>query len=262
MIDINNWQLPDYQIYEFRKKKTKYCICIPVLNEGEKIKRQLESMLPYSEIADIIIADWGSTDGSTDINYLKRFKVRSLLTLKEKGRQSTQLRMGFSYSLKQGYKGIIQMDGNNKDGEEGLVKFIKAFDEGYDYIHGSRFIKGGKAINTPLIRWLGIRYIFSPLLSLAAKFWFTDVTNGFRAYSRKYLLDDRVKPFRRLFNKYELLFYLPVRAGQIGMEMKEVPVTRKYPYNQKTPTKITGIYGHSDLLMTAIKVALGTYNPT
>ena len=262
MIDSNNWQLPDYQVYEFRKKNTKYCICIPVLNEGEKLKKQIERMLPFSKTVDIIIADWGSTDESTNKDFLRKYNIRALLILKGKGRQSTQLRMGFSYAFKQGYEGIIQMDGNNKDGEEGITRFIKAFDMGFDYIHGSRFIKGGKAVNTPLMRWLGIRLIFSPLLSLASGFWFTDVTNGFRAYSRKYLLDPRVKPFRKLFNKYELLFYLPVRAGQIGMRMKEIPVTRKYPYNQKTPTKIVGIYGHGDLLITAIKVALGTYNPS
>lgn len=258
----SNWQIPNYRVYEFRKKRTKYCICIPVLNEGEKFRKQIERMLPFSKIVDIIIADWGSTDGSTSKDFLRKYNIRTLLTLKEKGWQSTQLRMAFSYALKQGYDGIIQVDGNNKDGEEGIMQFIKAFEDGFDYIHGSRFIKGGRAVNTPLVRWLGIRLIFSPLLSLAARFWFTDITNGFRAYSRKYLLDDRVEPFRKIFNKYELLFYLPMRAGQISMKIKEVPVTRKYPYNQKTPTKITGIFGHGDLLMTAVKVALGIYNPS
>lgn len=261
MIDTSKWQLPDYQVYEFRKKNTKYCVCIPVLNEGEKLKKQIERMLPFSKMVDIIIADWGSTDGSINKDFLRKYNIRALFILRDKGWQSTQLRMAFSYALTQDYEGIIQMDGNNKDGEEGITRFIKAFEDGFDYIHGSRFIKGGNAVNTPLIRWLGIRLIFSPLLSLASGFWFTDVTNGFRAYSRKYLLDSRVKPFRKLFNKYELLFYLPVRAGQIGMKMKEIPVTRKYPYNQKTPTKIVGIYGHGSLLMTAIQVALGTYNP-
>lgn len=261
MIDTTSWELPKFQLFEFKKKKTEYCVCIPVLNEGEKIKKQIDRMKPISSKVDIIIADWGSTDGSTDKKFLKRNNIRALLVLKDKGRQGTQLRMGFSYALKEGYEGIIQMDGNNKDGEDGILKFIKAFKRGFDYIHGSRFTTGGQAINTPILRWLGIRLIFSPLLSLAAKFWFTDVTNGFRAYSRRYLLDNRVQPFRKIFNKYDLLFYLPVRAGQIKMKATEVPVTRAYPSNQRIPTKIVGIYGHFDLLLTAIKVALGLYNP-
>lgn len=257
------WYVPHYQTYEFRKKKTKYCICIPVINEGEKIQKQLQKMLPSSKIADIIIADWGSTDNSTDKILLENTNVKTLLIkTKPFGRQSSQLRMGFAYALQQGYKGIIQMDGNNKDGTEGIIKFIQALDAGYDYIHGSRFIKDGKAINTPWIRWIGIRFIFSPMLSLAGKFWFTDITNGFRAYSSKYLLDRRVQPFRNLFNKYELLFYLPVRAGQLKLKIKEIPVTRRYPFNTHIPTKITGLKGHIDLFITAVKVALNLYNPT
>lgn len=261
MINTTHWQLPKFQLSEFKRKKTKYCVCIPVLNEGEKIKKQIERMRSIANAIDIIIADWGSTDGSINKSFLRKNNIRTLLVLDCIGQQSTQLRMGFSYALKQGYKGIIQMDGNNKDGEDGILKFIEAFNQGFEYIHGSRFIKGGQAINTPILRWLGIRLIFSPLLSLSSGFWFTDVTNGFRAYSRKYLLDSRVQPFRKKFNKYELLFYLPVRAGQIKMKMTEVPVSRTYPRNQKVPTKIVGIYNHLDILFTAIKVALGLYNP-
>ena len=143
------WQLPAFSIYQFRKKKTKYCICISVLNEGNRIKNQLEKMVPYSNMADIIIADWGSTDGSMDEKFLKKCNVRILLSLQSPGNQGTQLRMGFSYALKQGYAGIIQIDGNNKDDVDAIPKFIKFLDEGFDYLQGSRFIKEGLAVNTP-----------------------------------------------------------------------------------------------------------------
>jgi len=95
MINKNIWQLPSYQIHQFRKKASKYCVCVPVLNEGEKIRKQLQRMLPFSKMADIIIADWGSTDGSTDPKFLKKMNVRTLLTLKSPGKQGTQLRMAF-----------------------------------------------------------------------------------------------------------------------------------------------------------------------
>lgn len=255
----NNWQLPKYEIFEFRKKLTKYCICIPLLNEGKKIKTQLKKMVPYSKITDIIIADWGSTDGSTQKKFLKKYNVRTLLIKKSPGRQSTQLRMGFAYALRQGYEGIITIDGNSKDGIEKIPDFIKGLEKGYDYLQGSRFKKGGKAINTPTLRLLGIRLFFSPLLSAAAGFWFTDITNGFRAYSSKLLLHPKIKPFREVFVRYELLFYLPVRAAQLGLRVKEIPVTRKYPKDQ-IPTKITGLGNHFNFLITALKVAFGYYN--
>lgn len=255
-----NWQLPNFKILEIKNKSTKYCICIPVLNEGEKIKKELKSMLPYSKKADIIIADWGSSDGSTNPKFLKKMGVRALLTLKSPGRQGTQLRMAFSYAIKQGYMGIIQIDGNNKDGVEAIPDFIKGLDDGFDYIQGSRFIKGGKAINTPLIRLAAVKFLGSPLLSLGAGYQYTDITNGFRGYSKKYLLHPSVQPFRDVFNKYELNMYLTVRANQLGLKTKEMPVSRAYPMG-KVPTKIGFFSGNLDFLFSMIKAAAGFYNP-
>lgn len=255
-----NWQIPNYKVFEFSKKKTKYCICIPVLNEGEKIKKQLERMLPFSKLADIIIADWGSTDGSTEPQFLKKMRVRILLTLKSPGNQGTQLRMSFSYALLQDYDGIIQIDGNNKDGVDAIPKFIKGLNEGYDYLQGSRFIKGGRAVNTPIIRLLAIQWLGSPILSLGAKYWYTDITNGFRGYSKKYLLHPKVKPFRNVFIRYEFNMYLTVRANQLGLKTKEIPVERAYTKG-KVHTKISFFKGNYNFLITMLKAALGLYNP-
>ena len=256
----NHWQLPKFEVQEFKKKQTKYCICIPVLNEGEKIKKQLEKMISFSKMADIIIADWGSTDGSTDPKFLKKMGVRTLLTLKDKGKQGTQLRMAFSYALKQGYQGIIQIDGNNKDGVEAIPNFIQALHEGYDYVQGSRFIKGGSAINTPPMRYLAVRILAAPILSLGAHYWYTDVTNGFRGYSKKYLTHPKVQPFRDIFVAYELNMYLTVRANQLGLKTKEIPVERKYEKG-KVHTKISLFKGNSNFLLSQIKATLGFYNP-
>ncbi len=56
--------------------------------------------------------------------------------------------------------------------------------EGYDLVQGSRFIRGGHAINTPPVRYAAVRLIHAPVISLAAGQWFTDTTNAYRAYSR------------------------------------------------------------------------------
>lgn len=255
-----NWQVPKYEYKEFFKKRTKYCICIPVLNEGEKIKRQLERLLPLSKMADIILADWGSTDGSTTPEYLKKMNIRTLLTLKSPGRQGTQLRMAFSYALTQGYEGIIQIDGNNKDGVEAVPHFIRELDCGFDYIQGSRFVKGGRAINTPLIRHFAVKILAAPVLSMGAKYWYTDVTNGFRGYSKKYLTDPKVQPFRDIFVNYEFNMYLTVRANQLGFKTKEIPVERKYAKG-KMHTKISFFSGNLNFLLSQVKAALGFYNP-
>lgn len=253
-------EIPKYELTEFHKKKTKYCICIPVLNEGEKIKKQLKKLHPYSRLVDIIIADWGSTDGSTESKLLKKMKIRTLLTLKGPGKQGTQLRTAFFYALKEGYKGIIQIDGNNKDGVEAIPNFIKSLEDGFDYIQGSRFVEGGKAVNTPPLRYLAVRLLASPILSLGAGYWYTDVTNGFRGYSKKYLTHPKVQLFRDIFVNYELNMYLTIRANQLGLRTKEIPVSRKYSLG-KVHTKISFIRGNFNFLLSQLKASLGYYNP-
>ena len=169
--------------------------------------------------------------------------------------------MGIWWALQRGYNGIITIDGNNKDSIEDVPEFIDKLKEGYDLIQGSRFIKGGKAINTPFIRTVSVKLIHAPIISLTAHQHFTDTTNAYRAYSARYLRDERVKPLRDIFMTYELLAYLSVRATQIGMKACEIPVTREYPATGKTPTKISFFKGNSELMKILIKNAFGAYNP-
>ena len=78
-------------------------------------------------------------------------------------------------------------------------------------------------------RYLGIRLLHAPLISLAAGHRYTDTTNGFRAYSARFLSDPRVAPFRDVFSAYELHYYPAIRAARLGFRIVELPVTRAYP---------------------------------
>lgn len=252
--------VPKFEATEYQEKKTKYCICIPIINEGDRIIKELEAAKNnnINEIADIIICDGGSSDGSTES--LKKLGVNTLLVKHDVGKQGAQLRMGLYYALQRGYEGVITIDGNNKDSIEDVPKFIKKLDEGYDLIQGSRFIKGGQAINTPLVRYLSVKLIHAPIISITAGERFTDTTNAYRAYSKKYLEHPEVQPFRDIFMGYELLAYLSVRASQLKMKTCEVPVRREYPKKGKTPTKISFFKGNSDLMKILINNWRGKYN--
>lgn len=258
-----NWQVPAHETHELAPKQREYCVCIPIINEGERIQTQLRQMQAANipDHADIIICDGGSSDGSTATDFLAAVGVRTLLVKTGDGKLSAQLRMGYAYALQQGYRGIVTIDGNNKDNVEAIPDFIAALQEGYHFVQGSRFIKGGVAINTPTSRYWAIRLIHAPLISLAARQWFTDTTNGFRAYSRDLLLDERVQPFRDIFSTYELLAYLSVRPSQLGYRATEIPVVRRYPDKGKVPTKIKGFQGNIALIKILLDNLAGAYNP-
>jgi dolichol-phosphate mannosyltransferase len=254
-------EVPASEITVLAEKRHDYALVIPVINEGERIRRQLTKIAAINAAADIVIADGGSTDGSLALDVLRAAGCRALLVKTGPGRLSAQLRMAYAWALDQGYRGVITIDGNGKDGVEAIDTFVAALEAGYDYVQGSRYIAGGRAINTPLDRKIAGRLIHAPLLSLAGRHWYTDTTNGFRGYSARYLGDVRVAPFRNVFERYALLFYLTVRAGQLGYRTSEIPVTRAYPEGETTPTKIAGLAGRIDMLKELVAVALGRFNP-
>ena len=117
----DSWQIPAYEVKEFRPKTTKYAVCVFLINEGDKIKKQLARMAAQADLADIIIADGGSTDGSLSEDVLKSANVKALLTKKEPGKLGTQMRMAFAYCLEQGYEGVVVVD------EMGLLILFESF---------------------------------------------------------------------------------------------------------------------------------------
>jgi len=257
------WQVPAFEEHTFFEKRTRYCVCIPVINEGDRVGRQLRLIKEQGidRQADIVLADGGSTDRSMDPERLTAAGVRALLVKRGKGKLSAQLRMGYSWALSEGYEGIVTVDGNGKDGIEAIPRFLAELEAGMDFVQGSRHLPGGEAVNTPRIRQLAIALIHIPALRLASGFQYTDTTNGFRGYSRRLLLDRRVQPFRDVFMTYELLAYLSARAPRLGFQIREIPVRRVYPKHGKTPTKISPFKGNWLLIQILWKALLGRYNP-
>ena len=232
-----------------------------VINEGDRVRRQLQAMQPLADRVDLIIADGGSTDGSLEPAFLASCGVRALLTKRGPGKLSAQMRMALAWGLQQGYEGLIVVDGNNKDDTSAVPLFVEALEAGMDHVQGSRYIPGGRAINTPALRHWGVKLLHAPLIAWAAGFHYTDTTNGFRAYSRRLLLDERVQPFRDIFQRYELHYYLAIRAARLGFSIQEVPVTRAYPAGAPAPTKISPVRGNLQVLQTLFRAVRGYYNP-
>lgn len=259
--DDSTWEFPSFDEVQYSQKHHEYALVIPVINEGKRIRRQLQRIQNANLSVDVIIADGGSSDGSLEADYIGKVNVTAVLTKTGPGQLSAQLRMAYAWCIWRGYQGIITIDGNGKDGVEAIEDMVVNLKNGSDYVQGSRYLPGGVAENTPLERTIANRVIHAPLLSLAGKHWFNDTTNGFRAYSVRYLLDPRVQPFRDVFQRYELLFYLTVRAGQIGMRVDHVPVQRRYSRNVDIPTKITGTSGKFDVLKQTFAAALGRFAP-
>lgn len=250
---------PAYRIEWQRPRLQRWAICVFVINEGEKVRQQLRAMRPYVSSVDLIIADGGSTDGSLDQALMQEVDAKALLVKTGPGKLSAQMRMAMDYCMAEGYEGVIVIDGNGKDGLEAIPSFVAALKAGCDHAQGSRFIQGGHQENTPLTRYLAVRLLHAPLISLASGFHYTDTTNGFRAYSRRLLLDPAIDIFRPCFDRYQLHYHLAIEAAKRGFRVIELPVSRIYPASGSTPTKIKGLGGLFAVLEQLFDVCRGKY---
>ena len=256
--------IPEYTKNIFFEKKNKYALLIPVINEGERFISQMNKMKNKNifDIIDVFICDGGSKDNSSNSDFVKEYGCRGLvINISDKKGQGVQLKQGFFESIKDDYDGVIMVDGNDKDNvHESLKLFIEKFDEGYDLIQSTRFTLGGKEKNTPLLRYIGIRLIASPLISFKSGFHYDDVCNGYKGFSKRYILDSRMDWFRTEFKTYEYCYYPLVHAKKLGYKIVQVPTSREYPVGV-TPSKIKGLKSNFTLLCDIVKLAHSQTRP-
>jgi dolichol-phosphate mannosyltransferase len=62
--------VPKYSVKKFLDRKNDYALLIPVINEGERIRKQLSDLFDLDFNIDVVIADGGSSDGSLDHDFL------------------------------------------------------------------------------------------------------------------------------------------------------------------------------------------------
>lgn len=252
-------QVPAFETLEFRPKATKYCFVPIVYNEGERFREQTRRMAANAHLCDIIVAQRRSTDGCTEPEYLRAHGVRTLLTTDAPG-AATAIRMALRYAFDQGYEGVVLIDGHGKDGVEALPTYLAKLDEGYDFVQGSRFMRGGFEKNTPVLRSIGIQCIMAPLLWIGGGFWYTDGTNGFRGYSMRLFRHPQVEPLRDCFGHFNIQYFFSYIAPKLRLRVIEIPVSRVYPDDGTVPTKVIGFRHNFIAFWEMVRTVAGKYD--
>ena len=209
---------------------------------------------------DVVVADGGSTDGALEAGFLAGAGVRALLVKTGAGRALGAAADGLCVVLGGGLCGGGDDGWNGKDGAGAIGAIVERLEAGYGYVQGSRYVRGGVAVNTPWDRKVAGRLVHAPLLSLVGRRWLRIRRTGFGGIRRPIC---RMSGWRRraVFERYSLLFYLTMRAGQLGYRTCEVPVERGYPAGEATPTKIAGMRGRMAMLGELWDVVRGRYSP-
>ncbi|OYV06283.1 MAG: glycosyl transferase family 2, partial [Verrucomicrobiales bacterium VVV1] len=76
---------PRYEVIWERSRAKRWAICVFVINEGEKIRKQVAAMSAYAPLVDVIVADGGSTDGSLDGALMESTGAKALVVKRGPG---------------------------------------------------------------------------------------------------------------------------------------------------------------------------------
>ena len=120
-------------------------------------------------------------------------KGATILTHARRSGAGAAIRTAIKYAMAEGFDVIVVLAGNDKDRPAEIKRLLPPIaGDGFDFVQGSRYLKGGDFGNMPFYRQLATRYMHPLLFSLFAGRRFTDTTNGFRAIRLSALRDPRI----------------------------------------------------------------------
>lgn len=223
-------------------------IVIPTYNEADNIGRMIEYLntktfpdimakkdgLNESWDMKILVVDGNSPDGTGRVveKEAKKYDNTFLLTETSKDGIGAAYLKGFKYAIeKLKADFVFEFDGDFQHPPETIPVMLKAMEEGYDYVIGSRKIKGGSNPKG----WGFKRVFFSEFGGFVARFIMffpfknffkvTDPTTGLKVTRVKGFIDKMSLDYSRLLTrsfgyKLQLLF----ETLKMGAKFKEVPL--------------------------------------
>jgi len=130
---------------------SKIVIIIPTYNEKENAGRMIDVLEEeiFPKIKDnqmeILVVDDKSPDGTAGVVRQKMKEFKNIaLSLGDKEGLGAAYKRGMQYAMEKMEAGaVIEFDADFQHDPKYIIDLIDKFNEGYDYVIGSRFIKGG-----------------------------------------------------------------------------------------------------------------------
>lgn len=223
-------------------------LIIPTYNEKDNVASILQVVFSLQQNFHVLIIDDGSPDGTASIVKSLFAKYEGMLFLIEREGKlglGTAYIMGFRWALERSYRYIFEMDCDFSHNPRELDKLYTAckFDNA-DVAVGSRYVKGGKVENWPLVR-IGLSKGASVYTNLITLMPVKDPTAGFVCYKSHVL--EAINLDQISFVGYAFQIEMKFAAWKLGFIIKEVPITfidRKYGVSKMNKGIVKeGIFG-------------------
>jgi dolichol-phosphate mannosyltransferase len=237
----------------------KILVGVCAYNEGHRINSVLEKLkkVQEKEKFDVAIVDDGSNDNTVKLieNYAKKYKWHVIKHEKNMG-VGRSLKDLIHYCQEKKYDVMTTMSANGKtDPNELHIMYDPVIMEDYDYVKGSRYIKGGKSPNLPTFRKITIP-IFSFFVSILMHKKITDVTCLINAMKINIVNDKKINIDQEWLDKYEFEYYLLYYVLKTKKKFKEVPMSINYPPEKKNYSKIKPFSGWWSMIRPWILLSL------
>lgn len=219
-------------------KQHKILVFLPAYNEEGKIGKAVSSV-PKELVSEILVIDDASTDSTADEARKAGAKV---IVNKEREGVGSIIRRAIYYGRENGFSILVVMAGNSKDDGREIPRVAWPIVEaGFDFVQGSRFLKGGAHGAMPAYRLLATKIVHPLVFSFFTGKRITDSTNGFRAIRMSIFDDERINLKQDWLDKYELEPYIFFKAIKLGYKVTEAPVSKIYPSRKVGYTKMRPI---------------------
>ncbi len=210
----------------------KIVVVIPTYNEADNIGRLIDALdIEFKKIPShsmkLLVVEGNSPDGTADIvrEKMKKYNFVYLLMEEKKAGLGAAYVYGFRFAMKELRADVlVEMDADFQHDPKELKNLIKEIDNGYDYVIGSRFVKGGSIPK----EWEFKRKMFSKLGNTVSKIILgihgvNDFTTGYKVSRVKGFVDsidlDNILS-KGFAYKMDLLY----KMHKAGAKIKEVPI--------------------------------------
>ncbi len=227
---------------------------MPAFNEQETISQAIKAIpdqIKGIDNFDILVVDDGSTDDTAKLAKEAGAKVISHRVNRNVG---MAFRTALNYAREKGYDILVSIDADRQFNAQQIPKIIQPILTGKaDMVLGNRFSEGIPE-NMPKTKYWGNKQM-SKLISFITKQKFTDVSCGFRAYSKEALL--RLNLFGEFTYTQETIIDIVIK----DMKVVEFPVDIKYFNNGRVSRVASNIFKYAFKTLNIILRAVRDYKP-
>ena len=203
----------------------KLSIIIPARNEAENLSNCISeicnTLISYDIDHEILLIDDGSNDNTSNVVDKLSSSFPTVRCVKNEGEN------GFGRAVRLGLQeftgdAVAIMMADRSDSPEDLIQYWKILNLGVDCALGSRFVKGSKVTDYPMLKLIANRLV-NTMIKFAFNIKCNDVTNAFKMYRREVI--EGCKPF--ISPHFNLTVEIPLKAIIRGYSWQVVPISWK-----------------------------------